>query len=449
MIESFSDNTFLAILIVISGFLAFGMMLFSPKLHRVIFAVYIFVFLAAYDFIGYNPALTSPIKIYFADGILLFMAVLAFQVLFRQISFRRLQSPITLLLFVNFVFGIVAVAIGLFVGNSANDVLGDFRRFFLYPLVALYVLSIPIKWSGLKKLVIIFGFALLILSIGAFIRFATGTSWDPEQFNPTGQFRAIGYFSGILVSMGVGVLYAISMHSHRYRKFFSLVIMLVFEAVLFASGYRLLWVAGIFVPLFVAYFSSRGLQKGLRPLVIGVVILVLLAGLISFARSFFPDIYYRLTDRLYTGAYNFDFSNNTRYYAWTTAWSKFLSSPIVGVGIGDQFQYITIDSKGGYIISNSTTHNVLMSLLYQTGVLGAGLFLLVQITFTIYVWRGLSKIESRARIPLIGMLAGYFSALMMGMVQPTFEAPGAIVMFYLWMGLILNIFRMFTSKAHD
>ena len=90
-----------------------------------------------------------------------------------------------------------------------------------------------------------------------------------------------------------------------------------------------------------------------------------------------------------------------------------------------------------------------MSLLYQTGVLGAGLFLAIHISFTLYVWRGLPKIESRARIPLIGMLAGYFSALMMGMVQPMFEAPGAIVMFYLWMGLILNIFRMFSRKAHD
>ena len=448
MMGSLTDNALLAILIVLSGLLAFGMLLFFPHWHRFIFAVYIFVFLAAYDFIGYNPVLTSPVKLYFADGILLFMIVLAFQVFFGQASLRRLQSPITLLLLVNFAFGIFAVFMGFFVGHAANDILGDFRRFFLYPLVVLYVLSIPIKWSGLKKLVIIFGFALLILSIGTFIRFATGTSWDPVQFTPTNQFRATGYFSGVLISMGTGVLYAISMHSRSYRKFFSLVLMLVFEAVLFASGYRLLWAAGIFVPLFVAYFSSRGLRKGLRPLVIGVVILVLLAGLISFAQSFFPDVYYRLVDRLYN-IYNFDFSSNVRYYAWTTAWSKFLSSPIVGVGIGDQFQYLAISSTGGYYISNSTTHNILMSLLYQTGVLGAGLFLAIHISFTLYVWRGLPKIESRARIPLIGMLAGYFSALMMGMVQPMFEAPGAIVMFYLWMGLILNIFRMFSRKAHD
>jgi O-antigen ligase len=239
---------------------------------------------------------------------------------------------------------------------------------------------------------------------------------------------------------------ALSLQSRGYRKYLSLGAMIVFEAVLFASGYRLLWAAGVCVPLFVAYFSTRGARKGLRLLAIGAITLLLLAVLIFIARSFFPDVYARVAAR-FSGIFNLNFSSNLRYFAWQTAWSKFLTSPIVGVGIGDQFQYIALSSSGRYYISTSTTHNIIMSLLYQTGIVGAGLFLAIHFLFVYYIWRRMSRLAPRARVIILGMLAGYLAALVVGMLQPVFEAPGAIVMFYLWMGLILNLLRMFTSVS--
>ena len=79
MMGSLTGDAPVVILFVIAGLLAFGMMFFSPRGYKFIFAIYIFIFLAAYDFIGYDPVLTFPLKLYFADGILLFMVVLALQ----------------------------------------------------------------------------------------------------------------------------------------------------------------------------------------------------------------------------------------------------------------------------------------------------------------------------------------------------------------------------------
>jgi O-antigen ligase len=443
------ENMFFEFYLVVAGLLILAMVVLPQNVTNILLALYIFIFIATYDFVGYDPLVTEPLKIFFADGILLFMVVLIIQILFHRISYWDLRSPVTLLLIGNLVYGFAAVIIGFSAGNSTNNVLGDFRRFFLYPLVALLPLSIKIKWSNLNKIFLWFCFALLIISAIAFIRVVTNSSWDPEQFSATNQFRAIGYFSGILLCIGVGLLYAISLNRHGIKKIVPWLILIIFEAAIFASGYRLLWILGIFLPIFITYFSSRGIGKVIRILEISVVVLLVLAALIFLIKSVSPDVYDRLSDRFITTINDLDFRNNIRFFAWTSAWSMFTSSPIIGVGIGDQFEFLSLSSGGQYYISHLTTHNILISLLYQTGILGAGLFLSIHFVFVYFIWRTMASFESIIRIPLLGLLAGYFSALIMGMVQPSFESPGAIVLFYLLIGLIINISRIPTSDLND
>jgi hypothetical protein len=443
-----NENIPVLLFIVFSGLTVLLLVVLPPIISKYLLAFYIFLFIAAYDFVGYDPIFTSPIKIFFADGILLFMAVLAVQLLFRRISIRELKSPITLFMLLNFLFGIIAVIIGFSVGNSTNNVLGDFRRFFLYPLVALLPLSIKIDRSELKKVFLVFCLTILSICVIAFVRVIANSSWDPEQFYATNQFRAIGYFSGILISIGIGLVYAVSINCQGWKKITLLVVLFLFEAAIFASGYRLLWILGIFLPLFISYFSTRGFGKIFRVLGISVALILFLAALTYIVEHISPDVYYRLIARIYTTINDLDFRNNIRYFAWTTAWGKFMSSPVIGVGIGNQFEFLTLSSSGQYVLSHQTTHNILMSLLYQTGIIGAGLFLAIHSSFTVYMWRGISKVNQHSRILLLGLLAGYFSALAMGLVQPSFESPGAIVIFYFFVGIILNVYRIFASDVN-
>jgi O-antigen ligase len=444
-----NENIPILIVLVFAGLSILLMVILPPFVSKYFLACYIFLFVAAFDFVGYDPISTAPIKIYFADGILLFMLVVVFQLLFHRISIRDLKSPITLFIIINFLFGIMAVGIGFYVGNSTNNILGDFRRFFLYPLVALLPLSINIKRSELRRIFIVFCLTLLCICFVAYARVILNTSWDPEQFYATNQFRAIGYFSGILICIGIALVYAISINSHGYKKIALLTILFIFEAAIFASGYRLLWILGIFLPLFISYFSSRGIDKVFRILGIFIVLILFLVGLTYLVEAISPDVYTRLTNRIITIINDLDFRNNIRFYAWSTAWSMFTSSPIIGVGIGDQFEFLSLSSNGQYVISHLTTHNILVSLLYQTGILGVGLFLIIHGSFTYVILRGMSTLSSYIKVPLLGMLAGYFSALLMGMVQPLFESPGAIVLFYFFVGFILNIYRMFSSNVNE
>ncbi len=444
-----NENIPILLLSVIAGLLILLMVILPLYVSKYILAFYIFIFIAAYDFVGYDPIFTFPIKVYFADGILLFLIVLAFQLLFRRSSFLKLKSPITFLILINFLFGIIAVIIGFYVGNSTNNVLGDFRRFFLYPLVALLSLTLQINRSDLKRILLFFCLTLLIICFVAFARVTTNTSWDPEQFYATNQFRAIGYFSGILLCMGIGTVYSIFSISTGYKKIASLVLLIFFEAAIIASGYRLLWILGIMIPLFITFFSTRGIGKVFRILVISLATIFLIAVLTYLIKTTSPDVYTRLMNRIFSTIHDLDFRNNIRYFAWTTAWSMFTSSPIIGVGIGDQFEFLTLSSGGQYYISHLTTHNILMSLLYQTGTIGAGLFLAIHGSFTYHLWKGISSLNPYRRFLMLGMLAGYFSALIMGMIQPSFESPGAIVVFYFFIGIILNIYKMFASDEYE
>jgi O-antigen ligase len=446
---SLNENIKILFLIIIFGLSVILLVFLPTSITKYVLAVFLFVFIAAYDFVGYAPIFTVPIKIYFADGILLFMVVLVIHLFFHRVSILDLNSPITLLILLNFAFGIIAVIIGYYVGNTTNNILGDFRRFFLYPLVTFLPLSIKIKRSEWKKIFFIFCLSLLSICVIGFIRVITNTSWDPDQFSATNQFRAIGYFSGILLCIGVGLVYSVSINYRGWKKISLLLILVLFEAAIFASGYRLLWILGVFLPLFITFFSSRGFGKAFRLLGISVAIVLFLAALSYIVESLSPDVYYRLINRIYTTINDLDFRNNVRYFAWTSAWAQFMSSPIIGIGIGNQFEFISLNSNGQYVISHLTTHNILMSLLYQTGIIGAGFFLAIHTFFTAEICKGMSKLNRHNRILILGMLAGYFSALIMGMVQPSFESPGAIVIFYFFVGVILNIYRVFASDVNE
>ncbi len=442
------ENIYLGIFLVTAGLIILALAVLPQKVTNYLLAVYIFVFVAAYDFAGYDPILTVPIKIYYADGILLFMVVFLLHLLFHRISILDLRSPITLLLIGNLIYGFMAVIIGRTAGNSTNNILGDFRRFFLYPLVTFLPLLIKIKWKNVQMLFKWFCLSLTIISVIALFRVFVNTSWDPEQFSATNQFRAIGYFSGILLCIGVGILYAVFLNNRYQKKIITIVLLFLFETAIFASGYRMLWILGVFLPLFITYFSSRGLGKLFKILGITAVVLIFTLAATYLIKNISPDVYDRLVNRLFSTVRDLDFRNNIRFYAWKSAWSMFITAPILGVGIGDQFEFISLNSGGQYYISHLTTHNILVSLLYQTGIIGAGLFIGIHGVFTMVIWRGLSILKPYNRILMLGMLAGYFSALIMGMVQPSFESPGAIVIFYFFVGIILNIFRMFTSNLH-
>jgi hypothetical protein len=73
----------------------------------------------------------------------------------------------------------------------------------------------------------------------------------------------------------------------------------------------------------------------------------------------------------------------------------------------------------------------------------------IHLRFSWYMWKRLPRVTPQARAPLSGMFFGYLAALALGMFQPLFEASGAIVGFYLWTGLMLNLVRYYLREQQN
>ena len=208
----------------------------------------------------------------------------------------------------------------------------------------------------------------------------------------------------------------------------------------------MLWALIVITPILVTYFTYRQ-TKGILKIAGTIILLALLLIVVLLLVSrMFPDWFLMIQTKFLERVVGFSFENNVRYFAWRTAVEKFLTSPIYGVGIGDQFSFWGFDSLGNPHLFLLTTHNVFMSILYQTGILGAGLFFAVQFQIFKFTRRKLKEVEIRVRGPIAGMFAGYLAGIALGMFQPLFESPGAIVAFYLWVGLMLNFLRYYSLK---
>jgi O-antigen ligase len=415
--------------------------------YRVAFFVFLFTLVSSFDWLGYSPILVKPIKLYVADGILLFMLALIARVLTRKVRISQLRTPITGLLVLNFLYGFVAIAWGLIVGHEPNNVLGDFRRIFLYPLSVLIALSCFSSEADFRRAIKFFGVALLPIIGTAWDRVVTRQSWEPEAFTPVGDFRAIGYFTGVIVIMGTGVFYGFGMERTKYRIFLLMLVGLLLGSAL-VSGYRLLWITAIVTVVFVSYWALGTRKYTVRALRNFVLVAFFFVSLILLVQTFFPDLYRVFIEKFYERVLGFDFRGDLRFYAWATAWRKFINAPLLGVGIGDQFTVWAVNSMGQPHLFEITTHNVLLSVLYQTGLVGGGLFLMIHGTVVYYLWKKLKRIDPRFRVGIAGAFAGYLAALSMGMLQPLFETPGAVVITYVWVGMLLRAIAVYRVDNH-
>lgn len=431
-------------LAVIAVPLAAGMTLFFYKETLLVFTIALFVF---FDLIGYWPLLDKPLRVYTADGILLLLAILSIKLLTRKVSLKELfASPISRLLGLNFLYGGIALVMGFAAGHALNDVLGDFRRFYVYPLAFFVVLSNVFSLKDVRRLTTGLGLAVLVISGIALSRVITGNTWDPAQFRPAGDFRAIGYFTGVIALMGMGTFYGLGFSVRKNRLFFFLTVGILLIVAL-VSGYRLLWILAGIALISMSIFALG--KKGNTVQLVFVVLsgLGLLGGFVVVVQRLFPDLWLLWSEKFLVGVLGFSFESNARYFAWQTAWEKFLSSPIIGIGIGDQFEFLLRNSRGYFQTSNMTTHNILLDLLYQTGAIGGGLFLLIHFVILKTVWGRLQGHKLERRLPLLGMLFGYLSCLVMSMFQPTLDAPGAIVALYLWCGFMLKLTETGSAEA--
>ncbi|EFK11595.1 conserved hypothetical protein [delta proteobacterium NaphS2] len=419
-----------------------GMILFiglSITNYRVSFITFVFILFSCFDFAGYQPIFVSPIKIYLVDVVIFFMIILGTMILLRRISAGQLKSPITLLLLINLLIGLFALIMGIKAGHLFRDVMGDFRRFFFYPLAALVLLGCPLVATDWSKLIKLFAIVLIIICTIAVARVVTGSTWDPEQFQPAGQFRAIGYVTAAISVMGIGVFWGLFLSTGGRQKWLCILMVSIAFFGAIVSNYRLIWVTALMQFLLVPYLAF-GLRGRLKSVILSITISLLIGGVIILClKYFFPEIWAVLIGRFQNAVLEFQFGSDLRSLAWKDGLNKFLSSPILGTGIGDQFNVWGFDSRGLVHNFSITPHNILLTLLYQGGIVFSAILIFIHVKFIRYVLKSSKRIETQYNLIVFGMFSGYLAVIILAMFQPLMESPGATVVLYVWMGLTIKV----------
>lgn len=417
-------------------FLLAGVVLFfiaAIYFKKNLFLVLLFFLVGFLDYFGFNSLIDKPIKIYFVD-LFIFYIILYFFIKISKSTKHNLETKFLKISLIYFIVGIIPLLVGFLSGYSPNDIFGDFRRLYIYPFAILLPFEFLSSKRDVNSVLRVISLGVLIIAITAFARVITGKTWDPAQFLIRGDWRAISYPSGIFVNFIICVVYSYLLFrmTSKYKIYLYLALFILVVVVIF-SGYRLLWVLTAFSIFLITLIKAIKLKNAVyfvKKLFIFIFLLVIVILLIKFI---FPSRFEILLNRFYQEVLNYDFTLTSRYFAWRTAITEFLAHPIFGVGLGDQFSFWGIDSRGNNHYFEITTHNVILNYLYQTGLVGFLIFLFFQFNIFSVLIECIKK--TNYSFLIIGFFVGLLSYFIMGNFQPTFENPCEIFLYYLLAGV--------------
>lgn len=210
------------------------------------------------------------------------------------------------------------------------------------------------------------------------------------------------YLSQIVV---VGVLLLLH-HRFGVKRIFTMAVLgaaLLAQVLTYGKGG---WV-GSMVGLMMVGLMYQGKRLKIRNIVVVVLGMVALGGVVTLV---LPDVADYVA-RIWTGTRTEDSSMVTRLVLWKMAWAAFLDNPLFGYGLGIGMLIIA-DSWGVPL----EVHNDYIRLLVETGVVGLGLYIMIQIYVFKLILRArrlLIEIDPRFKLLVAATLALQTSYIIM------------------------------------
>jgi O-antigen ligase len=399
--------------------------------------------------------ITVPIVVrwYGADLVLAFVALACVRFVY-QYSDRhcwnarpRSERYLVLLLVAGALYALLPLGAGLLVAHNAmTDVMGDVRRFYVYPLAMLVPLFVPIPaWQRDRLHAAFVAACFLLLLMGAY-RLASGARWAEDIYSLSTseivQPRILSHTEAMNLTAVAAFLTA-TVRTARYpvNRLAALVLLAASAGLLVICGWRLAVIYAAAAPVAVL-FMLRWLRK--EPfwriaLTLTATATAALAALFTLA-ALFPGDMGRIFSKLLYRFQNVGSEPDSRYFSWRHAIDEWQEAPIFGKGLGHQLYYYFRASDGQFLAEFGSTHNLLLDLLYQTGLVGVGLFLAVQGMFIFTVWRRLPTLRPQYHAVAAGLVAAYIAIWGFALLQPL--QVGAFVTLFMCMGFLLLLFRV-------
>jgi O-antigen ligase len=250
--------------------------------------------------------------------------------------------------------------------------LNEYRGRFLGPLILLLIiLTIRFSKEQIKQFVLL---ACVSLFINDFFVIWQGILGDSR---PAGMAGSYMFFGGVVLLLLPIVIIALLEQEILTNKVFRMISHIMVATTIVAAAYngtRIVWIGLALIIL----FSLVVLVKSRKKCIIYLVAAGLVCGTLFMHNQVLSQRWNTITDS------NFQ-SNAERVLMWQSAWHMFKDHPVFGVGIGnyeDQFQQ-KYKSEKSIEEGQVHPHNVFLSILTQSGILG-GIAYLTMFSYLVY-----------------------------------------------------------------
>ena len=388
------------------------------------FLFFVLLMLSLGEYSGGLALVKNSINIYGADFFLVLLIILILKS--KKVNFR---SDFSIFLFVYVAYGLLSLLYGLFYQeHEIHRAIGEFRRFFFYSLSFFLGYLIIQGKKDREKFEKMLSFVPPVILFFAASRLISKTSWALTIHKEAEDFRAMSYYDGISLIFVFSYLLSV-LFIRKKLNLYQLIVILLIPIFLMLSGFRVLW-GLLFLSLGILFWIFLRAKKRYLQYTIFSVLVICLA-LLSLRH--FGGGYYDIMKRKLI---NYD--NRTEIWrrdAWGSALKKFGGSPLIGTGLGEEQKFWTKNSAGKWIQTTHPSHNILVDLLLQTGMIGAFLFIIITFKYGLSVYSSLKKMGDGEKPLLTALFVFFVCAFIQALFQPYFNHPGNAISFFLCLGI--------------
>ncbi|NIM03670.1 tetratricopeptide repeat protein, partial [bacterium] len=137
-----------------------------------------------------------------------------------------------------------------------------------------------------------------------------------------------------------------------------------------------------------------------------------------------------------------------RFLIWQSAYSMFKESPVLGHGWGNfeiiypfhQGKFLRIKEYSPFRTHANNTHNEILEIASQTGIVGLGIYIWLFIIFFKTGIGSYRKLDNEHdRIVALGLLGSILGMLVDNLLNVSLHFPMPALLFWVWMGLVVGI----------
>lgn len=410
---------------------------FRPRwvLYGFIFAAILF-----HEIIEFAHVPLGFMKLYITDAVFAFnLAFIAGRALFGIFHWPAL--PLNRFVAAYLVLGFWGIANGWFLsGNAHDEVLGDFRRAFLYFSNYFVILLLCDSWREvrtLKKLVLVASMALVAK---AFFQAGTGQFYYRRAGDAA---HVLSQYEIIFITISLYYALARIVLSTDRRAWWLVYAAAAIVAIILAN-YRAGWLGtmGGLAFLFLTIPGRNKVRLAMLALLgaafVSTAVLLMWEVPVTEGRS---TVGQELVQKANVKQTTEDINVLWRFASYSAAIDRWMQRPLLGAGLGTYVEFYAPTSTGGSLLAEGhNIHNSMLWILMTQGLLGFAVIMALHTAFLLHAVRFMRRTRWTEGRVFVTAAAAYYAAMMVATCFENFlEHATPITVFSTMMALAMLV----------